>query len=86
MTTVLTPLTLSLKTMLAVSSRDRNDLSESDHIAIQISVKADIDRDLFQESELCENEVWKLHKALSGYREAPKLWHQRVATLESFQK
>ena len=46
---------------------------------------ADIDQDFFaeppEESELCEDEVWKQHKALYGYREAPKLWHQHVVTL-----
>ena len=25
-------------------------------------------------AELCEDEVWKLHKAVHGYRKAPKLW------------
>ena len=46
---------------------------------------ADTDLDLFaeppEESELCEDEVWNLYKALSGYRNAPNLWHQHVVTL-----
>ena len=46
---------------------------------------ADIDQELFaqppEKSELCEDEVWKLHKALYGYRKAPKLRHQHVGTL-----
>ena len=37
--------------------------------------------DDWYESELRENEVWKLNKALNGYRKAPKLWHQHVASL-----
>ena len=28
-----------------------------------------------------EDEVWKLHKALLGYRKAPKMWHQHVVTI-----
>ena len=33
---------------------------------------------------LQEDEVWKLNKALYGYRKAPKLWHQHlVSVLES---
>ena len=32
-------------------------------------------------AELCEDEVWKLHKAVHGYRKAPKLWPQHVGTL-----
>ena len=34
-----------------------------------------------EESEECEDEVWKLHKALYGHRRAPKLWHQHVVSL-----
>ena len=30
------------------------------------------------ESELRDEEVWKLSKALHGYRKSPKLWHQHV--------
>ena len=33
------------------------------------------------ESELRDDEVWKLNKALYGYRKAPKLWHQHVLSL-----
>ena len=33
-----------------------------------------------EESELTEDEFWKLLKALYGYREAPRLWHQQVVT------
>ena len=33
---------------------------------------------------LKEDEVWRLNKALYGYRKAPKLWHQHfVSILES---
>ena len=82
--------TLSLKTMLATSSQDRNNYPEEDFVAIAIDVHtaflhADIDQDLYaeppEESELNEDEVWKLHTALYGYREAPKLWHQHVVTI-----
>ena len=91
-----TPLTLSLKTMLAASSHD-SDL-ESDHITVAIDVHtaflhADVDQDLVAEppepdewydAGLKEDEVWKLNKALYGYRKAPKLWHQHlVSVLES---
>ena len=66
-----TPSTLSLKTMLATSSHDRNNHSEDDYVAIAIDVhtaflRADFDQDLYaeqpEESELNEDEVWKLHK------------------------
>ena len=48
------PSTLSLKTMLAASSHDRNNDPESDHITIAIDVHtaflhADVDQDLFAE-------------------------------------
>ena len=81
---------LPLKTMLAVSSHDRNHQPKRDYTAIVIDVHtaflhADIDQDLFagppDGSELREDEVWKLHKALYGYRKAPKPWHQHVVTL-----
>ena len=51
---------------------------------------ADVDQNLFAEppksdewyeSDLREDEVWKLNKALHGYRKAPKLWHQHVVSL-----
>ena len=80
-----TPSTLSLKTMLATSSHDPNNHPEDVYVAIAIDVHtaflhADIDQDLYaeppEESDLNEDEVWKLHKALYGYRKAPKLWHQ----------
>ena len=76
--------------MLATSSHDRNNQLEDDFVAIAIDVHtaflhADIDEDLHarppEESELNEDEVWKLHKALYGYRKAPKLWHQHVVTI-----
>ena len=90
-----TPSTLSLKTMLAVNSHDRNNDPERDYIANAIGVHtaflhADFDQELFAEppepdewyeSELREDEVWKLQKALYGYRNAPKLWDQHVASL-----
>ena len=90
--------TLSLKTMLAASSHDRNNDPESNHITVSIDVHtaflhADVDQDLFAEppepaewydAGLTEDEVWKLNKALYGYRKAPKLWHQHfVSVLES---
>ena len=73
-----TPSTLSLKTMLAASSHDRNNDPESNHITISIDVHtaflhADVDQDLFVEPleadewydvGLKEDEVWKLNKAL----------------------
>ena len=84
-----TPSTLSLKTMLAASSHDRNNDPESNHITVSMDVHtaflhADVDQDLFAEppepdewydAGLKEDEVWKLNKALYGYRKAPKLWH-----------
>ena len=93
-----TPSTLSLKTMLAASSHDKKNDPESDHITVSIDVHtaflhADVDQDLFAEppepdewydAGLKEDEVWKLDKALYGYRKAPKLWHQHlVSVLES---
>ena len=92
-----TPSTLSLKTMLAASSHDRNSDPDSDHITIAIDVHtaflhADVDQDLFEPPELDEwydagrkeDEVWRMNKALYGYRKAPKLWHQHlVSILES---
>ena len=93
-----TPLTLSLKSMLAASSHDRNNDPESNHITISIDVHtaflhADVDQDLSAEppepdewydAGLKEDEVWKLNKALYGYRKAPKLWHKHlVSVLES---
>ena len=93
-----TPSTLSLKTMLAASSHDRNNDPESNHITISIDVHtaflhADVDQELFAEppepdewydAGLKEDEVWKLNKALYGYRKAPKLWHKHlVSVLES---
>ena len=76
--------------MLAASSHDRNSGPESDHITIAIDVHttflhAVVDQDLFAEppesdewydAGLKEDEVWRLNKALYGYRKAPKLWHQ----------
>ena len=87
-----TPSTLSLKTMLAASSHDRNSHPERQHITIAIDVHtvfldADVDQDLFAEppepdewydAVLRDDEVWKLNKALHGDRKAPKLWHQHV--------
>ena len=80
------PSTLYLKTMLAASSHDRNNHPESDHVTIAMDVHtaflhADVDEEVFAEppesdegyeSELREDEVWKLNRALSGYRKAPK--------------
>ena len=76
--------------MLAASSRGRNSHPERDYIAIAIDVHtaflhAAIDQELFteppEESELCEDAVWKLHKALYGHRKAPKLWQHLVESL-----
>ena len=92
-----TPSTLSLKTMLAASSNDRHNDPESNHITVSIDVHtgflhADVGQDLFAEppepGEWCgaglKEEVWKLNKALYGYRKAPKLWHKHlVNVLES---
>ena len=93
-----TPSALSLKTMLAASSHDRNNDPQSNHITVSIDVHtaflhADVDQDLFAEPQetdewydagLKEDEVWKLNKALYGYRKAPKLWHSHlVRVLES---
>ena len=63
--------------MLAASSDDRNSHPQRDYFALAIDVHtaflhADIDQeDPSEESELCEDEVWKLHKPLYGYRKAP---------------
>ena len=85
-----TPSTLSLKTMLAgtrmietiTQAVTTSQLAIDAHTAF---LHADIDQELFaqppEKSELCEDEVWKLHKALYGYRKAPKLRHQHVGTL-----
>ena len=93
-----TPSTLSLKTMLAASVHDRNSDPESDYITIATDVHtpflhADVHEDLCAEppepdewygARLKEDEVWRLNKALCGYRKAPKLWHQHlVSILES---
>ena len=90
-----TPSTLSLKTMLAARSHDRNSDPESDHITIAIDVHtaflhADVDQGLFAEppepDEWCDaglkkNEVWRLKRALYGYCQAPKLWHQHLVSI-----
>ena len=75
-----------------------NNEPESNHITVSIDVHtaflhADVDQDLFAEppkpnewydAGLREDEVWKLIKALYGYRKAPQLWHQHlVNVLES---
>ena len=93
-----TPSSLSLKTMLPASSHDRNKDLESNHITFSIDVHtaflhADVDQDLFAEptepdewydAGLKQDEVWRLNRALHGYRKAPKLWHQHfVSILES---
>ena len=80
--------------MLAASSHDRNCHPEREHITSAIDVHtaflhADVDQELFAEPpELDEwfyaasrDEVWKLNKALYGYRKAPKLWHQHVVSI-----
>ena len=90
-----TPSTLSLKTMLAASSHDRNNDPKSNHITVSIDVHtaflhADVDQDLFAEppepdewydAGLKEDEVWKLNKALYGYRKAPILWHKHLVSV-----
>ena len=74
--------------MLAVSSHDRNNRSESDYIAIAIDVHTaflhvDIDQELFAEPprESEEEEGWKLQNASHRYRKARKLTHPHVLTL-----
>ena len=90
-----TPTTLSLKTMLAASSHDRNNNPESNNITVSIDVHtaflyADVDQNLFAEplepddwydAGLKEDDVWKLNKALYGYRKAPKLCHQHLVNI-----
>ena len=79
-----TPSTLSLKTMLAASLHDRNNDPESNNITVSIDVHTaflhDVDQDLFAElpepdewydAGLKGDEVWKLNKALHGYRKYP---------------
>ena len=70
-----TPSTLSLKTMFAVRSHGRNTHPDRDYIASASDghtalLRDDIDRAfssiLPEESEWCEDEVWKLHRALYG--------------------
>ena len=57
-----TPSTLSFKTMLAVSSHDRNSDPESDHITIAIDVHtaflhADVDQDFFLQNHQNQTSV-----------------------------
>ena len=95
---VLTPSTLSLETMLAASSHDRNSHPEHEHVTLATDVltaflRVDVDRDLSAEppepnewydAALRDDEVWKLNRALYGYRKAPKLWQHVVSILKSF--
>ena len=37
--------------------------------------------DEWYDAGLKEDEVWKLNKALYGYRKAPTLWHQQVVSV-----
>ena len=69
--------------MLVVCSNDRHNHPECDYTTSAIDVHrtflhADIDQQLFaeppEESQLYEDQVWKLHSALYGYRKAPKLF------------
>ena len=93
-----TPSTLSLQTMLAASSHDRNNDPESNHTTVSIDVHTaflhtDVDQDLFAgppepdewyDAGLKEDEVWILNKALYGHRKAPELWHKHLlSVLES---
>ena len=84
------PSTLSLRTMLPRAHTIETIILKRITFAIAIDVHTaflhiDIDQDLYaeplEESELNEDEVWKLHKALYEYRKAPKLWHQHVVTI-----
>ena len=82
-----TPSTLSLKTMLAASSHDRNNDPESNHITVSIDVHtaflhADVDQDLFAEppepdewhdAGLKEDEVWKLNKSTVRISQSTKI-------------
>ena len=82
-----TPSTVSLKTMLAANSHDRNSHPEREHITIAIDVHraflhTDVDQDLFAEPpEPVEGYDAPLREALYIYRKAPKLWHQHVASI-----
>ena len=74
---------------------DRNSDLESDHIAVAIDahtafLHADVDQDLCAEppepdewydAGLKEDEVWKLNKALYGFRKAPKLCHHHLVSV-----
>ena len=72
--------------MLAASSPEREHNCDV-HTAF---LHADVDQDMFAQppepDEWCDaalrdDEVWKLNKALFGYRQAPKLWHQYVVRI-----
>ena len=73
-----------------IRSRTTSQFSIDVHTAF---LHAEVDQDLFVEppetdewydAGLKEDEVWKLNKALYGYRKEPKLWHQHhVTVLES---
>ena len=90
-----TPSTLSLKTVLAASSHNRNSDPGPDHITMAIDVPtaflhADVDQDLFAEppepdewydTGLKEDEVCRLNKALHGYRKAPNLRHHHLESI-----
>ena len=82
-----TPSTLSLKTMLAACSHDRNNDPESNHITVSIDVHtaflhADVDQDLFAEppepdewydAGLKEDEVWKIQQSTVRISQSTKI-------------
>ena len=70
------------------------DHPECENITIAIDghtafLHADVDQDMFAEppepdewyDAALRDEVWKLNKALYGYRKAQKLWHQHVVSI-----
>ena len=70
----------------------RNSHPKREHITIAIDVHTalHVGQDLFAEppepderydAALRDDEVWKLNKALYGYRKAPKPWHQHVVSV-----
>ena len=84
-------------TVNVVSENDAGcEITRQNHITVSIDVHtaflhADVEQDLFAEppepdewydAGLKEDEVWKLSKALYGYRKAPKLWQQHLVSIQ----
>ena len=94
-----TPSTLSLKNDAGwlrahtTETTIQNQTTSQLQLTYTAFLHADVDQDLFAEppepdewydAGLKEDEVWRLNRALYGYRKAPKLWHQHlVGILES---